>query len=102
MQPAVIYWLPLEHSCGCLIDWGYDDRFREELAQRMLVLAAYPCPMHGSATGVPAPSLGKDEERELLWNEGLFYRAAREEHRSNGQRNRAVSAALMAKGIETP
>jgi len=85
------YWLPLEHPCGCVIDWGVDSSIADQLASGFLPAAApYPCPMHGSTTGVKEPPLAANEERYLVAS-GVWYRAAAEDQRINGERNRAIA-----------
>jgi hypothetical protein len=89
-MPDSMFWLALEHSCGCAIDWGCDDRHREELIRFLPVAAPLPCPVHGSNSGIPAPPLG-DGEIRLLTAIGLFYRSANDEQRADAQRNRKLA-----------
>jgi hypothetical protein len=90
-QPASMFWLPMEHSCGCVLDWGCDSREQGQLTQRFLPVAAgYPCPLHGSASGSAAPSLRPGEVR-FIEASGVYYREAAEDQRENGQRNRRIA-----------
>jgi hypothetical protein len=88
-----MFWLPLEHSCGCVIDWGCDDRLADQLAEDFLPAAApVPCPMHGAATVRVAPPLEQDETRYIEASK-VYYRAASRDQRENGRRNRKLALA---------
>lgn len=72
------YWQPFRHVCGCRLEWGAElphaDRLHAIAAQQTLfafldAIKNYPCPMHGSATGVPAPPLGEGQRRYLRAND---------------------------------
>jgi hypothetical protein len=68
-----IYFLPLEHECGCCIEWGVDERMKDQLPGFLVAAAPYPCPMHGSASGEHASPLVEEEIRFLVAN-GVHYR----------------------------
>lgn len=57
------------------------------------VAATHPCPLHGSASGVPAPELAPDEVRHLLGS-NVWYRRASEDQRMNARKNSEVALAL--------
>lgn len=95
-----IYWLSLEHICGCVLDWGCDARQKHEFEARFIPAAApYPCPFHGSASGEAAAALGEGETRYLVAS-NVYYRSAPEGERENGRRNRkiALSASYVVRG----
>jgi hypothetical protein len=90
-MPGSMFWLALEHSCGCVVDWGCDARQRDELAQAFLPAAApHPCPCHGSASGKTEPPLASGEVRYLVAS-NVYYRNGGDEQRENGQRNRQLA-----------
>lgn len=73
-----IFWLPMKHICGCYLAWGIEvppyaaaDRMHVEMfagtqiEQFLRTSHAYPCPMHGSASGVPSPPLEPGERRYI-------------------------------------
>lgn len=84
------FWLPLEHPCGCKLDWGVDRRKASELPVFLHSAAPYPCPMHGSMTGIREPALEAEEIRFIVQN-GVYYRLAAPDQWENAARNRAVA-----------
>lgn len=90
-EERVLFWLPLEHSCGCIIDWGCDVDRKEELVHVFFpAIAPFPCPMHGSASGKNSPPLEPDEVRYQVAH-NFFYRMASEDQHENGRRNRSMA-----------
>jgi len=55
-------WVPLEHSCGHLVQWGFGETARVTGTMQVFIVAAVisPCPWCGSGTGVPTdcPDIG--------------------------------------------
>jgi hypothetical protein len=88
--PNALYWLPLEHTCGCIIDWGCDDRLREQLPRFLASAVHFPCPVHGSASGVPNAPLAPGERRYLAQAD-IFYRLADSALAADARRNRAAA-----------
>lgn len=74
-----IFWLPMKHICGCYLSWGYEfpttptgsdahhwSLFASTQIESFLRSShAYPCPMHGSASGDPSPPLQEGERRYI-------------------------------------
>lgn len=61
-----MFWQPFRHTCGCYLEWGTPVQDQSDfcvgVAQRGLIMFLqgaknYPCPQHGSASGVPGPNL---------------------------------------------
>lgn len=89
-----IFWLSLRHRCGCYLDWGTPVRDRspatrikaqKELFEFFTRAAPFPCPLHGSATGAPAPALEPGECRYMPAN-GVWYRACPADRHIYGDR----------------
>jgi hypothetical protein len=98
------FWIPLEHACGCTIDWGCNATRQTELVNFLPFMVSLPCPFHGSATGVPADSIPEDgktfrravDDRgggptRLLATNGFLYRKAHDDLIVSGQRNRVLA-----------
>jgi hypothetical protein len=93
-MPRWRHWMPLEHECGCVVDWGCDANQSEELAASFMPAAApFPCPWHGSASGQSATAPAEGEERFLVAS-GVFYRRATNDLREDGRRNRHIALAI--------
>lgn len=73
---GTVFFLPMKHICGCYLSWGiavppYDEKDRghwvmfagTQIEQFLRANHAYPCPMHGSASGVPSAPLMMGETR---------------------------------------
>jgi len=99
---ATLYWLPLEHPCGCVLEWGMDERIAEAHLPAFLASAApYPCPMHGSMSGHCMPLPAEGEVRLLLAN-GVHYRLIPRERqeagKKDGKKNREVALRSVGGG----
>lgn len=85
-----MYWQPFRHdACGCYLEWGMavpDTRqatgalAHQQMVEFLRTTAPFPCPLHGSATGVPAAPLRGQEARYMFAND-VWYRALPEERR---------------------
>ena len=91
-----LYWLGLYHpACSCYLDWGVKRRgnWRERLDSFLSVAVGYPCPYHGSATGLPA---GR-ERGFIYWRANcVYYRPLAEGQKDNARRNALVARARAA------
>jgi hypothetical protein len=78
MTDGSIVWLPMKHICGCYLSWGCEvpqvpvtdaDNWKlfacTQIEQFLRTSHAYPCPMHGSASGVPSAPLVYGEKRYI-------------------------------------
>jgi hypothetical protein len=88
--PAQVYWLSLEHPCGCCIDWGVDAKEQARLPAFLRQAAPYPCPWHGSGTG--EPSVVASEGTGYVVANRVWYRRATPGKALDGQRNRQAAA----------
>lgn len=79
---VVLFWQPFHHKCGCYLEWGTEvpratefqgARAQESMFRFLKAIKDYPCPLHGSMTGIPAPPLGP-EERRYLDASGVWYK----------------------------
>jgi hypothetical protein len=77
-----IFWQPFRHVCGCYMEWGgevpHADLEHTKAAQRSMFaflesIKGYPCPMHGSASGDPAPPLAEGEQR-IIRASNVYYK----------------------------
>lgn len=84
--PDSTFWLALEHSCGCVIDWGCDSRQHKELCIKFFPTAvSLPCPFHqGCDELIP-------EKIYYHVNSNLFYQVAEGIQIENGRSNRNVA-----------
>lgn len=59
-QPERMHWTPLQQSCGCVVEWGWDGKSVPPPAftQWCLSMLGAPCPWHGSETGETNPPQG--------------------------------------------
>ena len=100
-----LHFLPIEHKCGCLVDWGVelstrgfenvDERvaaqaisefFYGTYAQAFCNLGSYNCPWHGSGTG--KYFCRKPDGDEIVGCTGGYcYRLAPESLREAGRLN---------------
>lgn len=86
MLPArMLYWLPLEHPCGCCIDWGVDVKEHASLPAFLRQAAPYPCPWHGSGTAKPSV-VASDAIGYVVAN-CVWFRRAAPQQAGDGQRN---------------
>jgi hypothetical protein len=83
-----MFWLPLEHSCGCVIEWGCDLR------------------KHGSGSGsaLPASNLSALLLGGILYlvQAGLWYRLASPSQFADGKRNRSVALSMPVPATHQP
>jgi hypothetical protein len=89
-----IYWQPFRHKCGCYLEWGAELPHADmqhaglalELLRRFLRTAQrFPCPLHGSATGVPAEPLLPGQRRYMPAN-GVWYKECPADRQIYGDR----------------
>lgn len=83
------YWHPFRHVCGCYLDWGIEitdalsttlTKAADDLTHFFRIAAPFPCPLCGSATGIPADTLGPDEVRYMPANR-VWYQTCGEERK---------------------
>jgi hypothetical protein len=90
-EPRELFWISMEHSCGCAIDSGCDSRQRDEFTSKFLPAAApHPCPMHGSASGKVEPALAAGEKRYLVAC-NAWYRLAPDDQLEAAKKNREIA-----------
>jgi serine/threonine-protein kinase len=89
--PESMFWLPLLHPCGDVVDWGVESNESEQvrLVEFLRTAAALPCPWHGSATGVPS-TLPRDRTYLLVANR-IWYRLAESDQAKAGALNRETA-----------
>jgi hypothetical protein len=87
--PEKMFWLPLAHPCGCFIDLGVAALESQRLPAFLSAAVDYPCPWHGSASGLPSDA-GKDGVAHLA-SADVWYRVAPEDQISNARRNSEVA-----------
>lgn len=86
-----MYWQPFRHTCGCYLDWGVDmgtakpHEFVVYLAQERVTgflsdIREWPCPMHGSASGDPAPPLAEGTRRYIRDSNAWYRLCSPEDH----------------------
>lgn len=56
-HPEGLHWTPLQHSCGCVTEWGWDSSTLPPPAfvEWCLSVQGSPCTWHGAETGVKVP-----------------------------------------------
>lgn len=89
-KPSNMFWLPLEHACGCAVDWGADAHRRNELAYFFVAAAPYACPWHGSTSGRPAKEPAIGEEVHFVAAD-LWYRKTEPSMSADARRNREIA-----------
>jgi hypothetical protein len=101
-KPETLEWFPLQHRCGCIIDWGIQKGMRRVLNRLFPQLAPEPCPIHMEGTIAPLP-LGPVEVRVRV-PEKLWYRLAGPEKRAEGKHNhdRAIHGSTGSPGSKRP
>lgn len=89
-----MFWQEFRHRCGCYLQWGMRVpdasgmthlMAQERVFQFFESIAPYPCPMHGSATGVPVSPLRSNECRYMPASTA-WYRPCPPERRIYGDR----------------
>lgn len=84
-----MYWQEFRHGCGCYLSWGIPVRGTDmathanaqaQMFQFFDTIKVYPCPLHGSATGVPSAPL-KEGERRYMPASNVYYRECPEDRR---------------------
>ena len=88
-REIVLYWAPLLHPCGDVVDWGAEPNRVAGLVALMRVLAMHPCPWHGSAMGFDARPI--DDGITYLVANDVWYRAAGADDAIAGLRNRELA-----------
>ena len=91
--PENIYWLPMLHPCSDVIDWGVEATPAEitRLDEFLIIAAQFPCPWHGSATGVPS-NAGRPGPNCLLAN-NIWYQEGQSDRAMDALRNRQLALA---------
>lgn len=55
--PDALHWTPIRHTCGCVVDWGWDRQSDpREFLMWCLSMVNYNCAWHGAETGHPIVS----------------------------------------------
>lgn len=81
--PPNLYFLPMEHRCGCCIDWGIDQdkpHYLEQLRVFISLASMFPCPWHGSVTLMPSTTPHDDNLSYLVGND-MWYKLITERER---------------------
>lgn len=98
-----IFWLPMKHICGCYLAWGCETGPYSPQQRRMVALHAgatieqflrrahaYPCPMHGSASGNPAPPLSPGEQRYIPGSNAWYMTCPPDEYEAAERRGHEI------------
>jgi hypothetical protein len=100
-----MFWQPFRHGCGCYLEWGTpiqaETDFHVNVARHGLTMFLqgaknYPCPQHGSSTGVPGPPL-KEFVPVYMRACQVWYRACHEDQKVYADR---LSESLGVPDIE--
>jgi hypothetical protein len=91
-----LYWLGLYHAtCGDFIDWGVEceGNWSERLARFLEVAVYFPCPWHGSTSGLAAERLSG---AVYLEENRLYYRPLAEGQEASARRNARLALSSRA------
>jgi len=89
-DPADLEWVPLQHACACVMDWGVPLGMRAVFDQFLPNIASQPCPVHKSDSLVVPRPLAPEEIRSLIPGK-LWYRLAATEKHQQGRDNRTLA-----------
>ena len=54
-KPEHLQWYPLQHRCGCVIDWGIEASKTAVIQKLFPQIAPELCPVHTEGTITPQP-----------------------------------------------